>query len=789
RRFKLSGSEDQKFGRNLKEKTEQEKDCGVDFPFDLQYIKIQTGLSHFDDMFNHKVEKKVNRSTRKCKTAKKQEEEEEIKKVQEEYDKVDSCNLQKFSDFPLSRRTKHGLQNSGYHYPTEIQREAILFSLRGMDILGAAKTGSGKTLAFVVPVLECLWRQRWSSVDGLGALIISPTRELALQTYETFCKVGCMHDFSAALVIGGTDADYEKRRIGQSNLVVCTPGRLLQHMDENPLFDTTQLQIIVLDEADRILDLGFSAQLNAIIQNLPETRQTLLYSATQTKSVKDLARLSLKNPVYVSVHENSKFCTPERLKQNFVVCKEEDKLNYFWSFLRTHTKCKVLAFFTNCKQVGELYYRCVRFVYEAFRRLQPGLTVLHLHGSMTFGGISDFPCVDWVVQVDCPADLAEYIHRSGRTARYNNKGRALLIVNPAQTIFVEHLKEKRIPISEIQINYEKFLNIQTKLQTFCSQDPDFHSICSRALVAYCKSLHFAKNKEIFNMEKIDLEALAKSMGLFSVPRMRFLRNVNKKVHLVDGSLSEEKQPSGEMVHVPDIQNETKHELDSDEDSDFLKVKQHDVFNVMGQEDNFNVPNFQMSNDISKKKLITRASKVKKMNKKNIQLNQKIIFTEDDDNCKDELKEMQRSEEAGSSESYIELAKKRLKEADEIDKKVYRERSRMIKRERLLKKKLKKAEKRHRQLPLSNFEEENGESDSASEAEQEPDLSWLPDPDKVYKYPEEEVVVPDAQLKRKTQKNLKEKEIESKKKKMTNSKCMGELTLEDQEAFALSLLEM
>ncbi|OUC43874.1 DEAD/DEAH box helicase [Trichinella nativa] len=747
------------FGRNLKKKTEQEKDCGVDFPFDLQYIKIQTGLSHFDDMFNHKVEKKVNRSTRKCKTAKKQEEEEEIKKVQEEYDKVDSCNLQKFSDFPLSRRTKHGLQNSGYHYPTEIQREAILFSLRGMDILGAAKTGSGKTLAFVVPVLECLWRQRWSSVDGLGALIISPTRELALQTYETFCKVGCMHDFSAALVIGGTDADYEKRRIGQSNLVVCTPGRLLQHMDENPLFDTTQLQIIVLDEADRILDLGFSAQLNAIIQNLPETRQTLLYSATQTKSVKDLARLSLKNPVYVSVHENSKFCTPERLKQNFVVCKEEDKLNYFWSFLRTHTKCKVLAFFTNCKQVGELYYRCVRFVYEAFRRLQPGLTVLHLHGSMSLQkrvnvfkefqrkkfvvmfstdiaarGL-DFPCVDWVVQVDCPADLAEYIHRSGRTARYNNKGRALLIVSPAQTIFVEHLKEKRIPISEIQINYEKFLNIQTKLQTFCSQDPDFHSICSRALVAYCKSLHFAKNKEIFNMEKIDLEALAKSMGLFSVPRMRFLRNVNKKVHLVD-----------------------------DEDSDFLKVKQHDVFNVMGQEDNFNVPNFQMSNDISKKKLITRASKVKKMNKKNIQLNQKIIFTEDDDNCNDELKKMQRSEEAGSSESYIELAKKRLKEADEIDKKVHRERSRMIKRERLLKKKLKKAEKRHRQRKMEKV---------IPLLKQSKNLTYLG------------FLIQT----RKTQKNLKEKEIESKKKKMTNSKCMGELTLEDQEAFALSLLEM
>ena len=131
-------------------------------------------------------------------------------------------------------------------------------------------------------------------MDGLGAIVISPTRELAMQIFQVLRKIGKQHDFSAGLVIGGKDLGIEQERVARMNILVCTPGRLLQHMDETAGFDCDNVEMLILDEADRILDMGFQKAVNAIVENLPKKRQTLLFSATQTKSVRDLARLSLK---------------------------------------------------------------------------------------------------------------------------------------------------------------------------------------------------------------------------------------------------------------------------------------------------------------------------------------------------------------------------------------------------------------------------------------------------------------------------------------------------------------
>lgn len=251
----------------------------------------------------------------------------------------------------MSSKTIKGLLESKYVNPTEIQRDTIGLSLQGKDILGAAKTGSGKTLAFLIPILEVLYCNQWTNLDGLGALVITPTRELAYQIFETIRKIGIHHDFSAGLIIGGKDLKFERTRMDNCNIVICTPGRLLQHMDENPLFDCINLKILVLDEADRCLDMGFQQTMNAIIANLPPKRQTLLFSATQTRSVKDLARLSLKDPCYVAVHENEKHSTPNGLEQSYVVCNLEDKLSIIWSFIRNHLKKKSIIFFSSCKQV------------------------------------------------------------------------------------------------------------------------------------------------------------------------------------------------------------------------------------------------------------------------------------------------------------------------------------------------------------------------------------------------------------------------------------------------------
>jgi ATP-dependent RNA helicase DDX10/DBP4 len=238
-------------------------------------------------------------------------------------------------------------------------------------------------------------------------------------------------------------------------------------MDETYSFNCDNLKILVLDEADRILDLGFEESMNSILNNLPTSRQTLLFSATQTKSIKDLARLSLKNPTYVSVHEHSSESTPKNLKQSYVVCETHDKLSFLWSFIRNHLNQKIIVFFQSCKQV--------KFVYEAFNKMQTGMTTMALYGTMnqmrrmevydSFVRKShsvlfatdiaarglDFPSINWVIQMDCPPDANTYIHRAGRTARYEKDGQSILVLTPSEEpVMLNELKLKRIPISKIE---------------------------------------------------------------------------------------------------------------------------------------------------------------------------------------------------------------------------------------------------------------------------------------------------------------------------------------------------
>ncbi|XP_021566482.1 probable ATP-dependent RNA helicase DDX10 [Carlito syrichta] len=453
--------------------------------------------------------------------------------------------ITRFSDFPLSKKTLKGLQEAQYRMVTEIQRQTVGLALQGKDVLGAAKTGSGKTLAFLVPVLEALYRLQWTSTDGLGVLIISPTRELAYQTFEVLRKVGKNHDFSAGLIIGGKDLKHEAERINNINILVCTPGRLLQHMDETVSFHATNLQMLVLDEADRILDMGFADTMNAIIENLPKKRQTLLFSATQTKSVKDLARLSLKNPEYVWVHEKAKYSTPATLEQNYIVCELPQKISVLFSFLRSHLKKKSIVFFSCCKEV--------QYLYRVFCRLRPGISILALHGrqqqmrrmevynefvrkraavlfatDIAARGL-DFPAVNWVLQFDCPEDANTYIHRAGRTARYKEDGEALLILLPSEEkAMVQQLLQKKVPVQEIKINPEKLIDVQKKLEAFLAQDQDLKERAQRCFVSYVRSVYLMKDKEVFDVSQLPVPQYARSLGLAVAPRVRFLQKMQKQ---------------------------------------------------------------------------------------------------------------------------------------------------------------------------------------------------------------------------------------------------------------------
>ncbi|KAK8091072.1 P-loop containing nucleoside triphosphate hydrolase protein [Apiospora phragmitis] len=481
-------------------------------------------------------------SKTESKTLKRKRDQESLAALQLRVDELDpkTADYDKFSALPLSSETARGLDASHFENLTDIQKKAIPLALKGLDVLGAAKTGSGKTLAFLTPVLEKLYRAQWTSLDGLGALIISPTRELAVQIFEVLRKIGRYHSFSAGLVIGGKNLKEEAERLERMNILVCTPGRMLQHLDQTAGLDVTNLQILVLDEADRTLDMGFQSALDALVEHLPKERQTLLFSATQSKRVSDLARLSLKDPEYISVHESAASATPVGLSQHYLVVPLPEKLNTLWGFIRSNVKTKTIVFASSGKQV--------RFIYESFRHMQPGIPLLHLHGKqkqlarmeinrrflraehsclittdVCARGV-DFPSVDWVVQVDAPEDVDTYIHRVGRTARNEKLGKAVLFLDPSEEEgMLQRFESKRIPIVKITVKENKKTSVAAKIQDQVFHSTELKYLAQKAFISYTRSISLQKDKNVFDLRALDLEGFSRSLGLPQMPQVKMPR--------------------------------------------------------------------------------------------------------------------------------------------------------------------------------------------------------------------------------------------------------------------------
>ncbi|XP_017477533.1 PREDICTED: probable ATP-dependent RNA helicase DDX10 [Rhagoletis zephyria] len=642
----------------------------------------------------------------------------EIGELKMKYDSASvGSEVKRFEDMPLSQKTLNGLLDSNYIEATDIQRNGILPALIGKDVMGTAVTGSGKTLAFLVPVIEHLFINKWSRSDGVCAIVISPTRELAYQIFETLKRIGRYHDFSAGLIIGGKNLKYERNRMDQCNILICTPGRLLQHMDENPLFNASTMELLVLDEADRCLDMGFEETLNAIIENFPTERQTLLFSATQTHSVKDIARLNLRDPIFIgSKKDNSKDIIPILLQQNYVVIELADKITVLWSFINNHLKQKMIVFFTSCKQV--------KYVFEIFCKLRPGTSLLALYGSLhqdrriaiyndftrksnvvlfatdiASRGL-DFPTVNWVVQMDCPEDAVQYIHRAGRTARNKARGESLLVLTPSEESgMIRELRTCNIQIQKIHIDPKKLFSPRLKIEAALAQNTELKASAQRAFLSYIKSVFLMKNKNVFNVFNINFESFAISLGLAVTPRVRFLERLSKKKNSsVSNSLDE---PNNFMQD------------DSDND-DFLSVKRidHDLVNTA------NVPI-----DLPKRtKVLTKAAVAKRAIRKKIKINEKMNFDDEGNVIIDKRRQLQYElptdygKNAGGIN--IEVAKRILSQEDKYDKERFRE---------LVKYRHKKQKDKLKKLA----DEDPKTDDAYSESDDNVDLTWLPDPDKIY----------------------------------------------------------
>ena len=692
----------------------------------------------------------------------------------------------KFKDLPISTKTLQGLNSSKYFNLTPIQRCTLPHSLGGRDILGASKTGSGKTLCFLIPILENLYRDGFIKDEGLGALILLPTRELAIQVFEVINKIGKHHNYSVGLVIGGNDYEKEKYVVNNMNILIGTPGRILQHMAESYMFTADNLKILVIDEADRILDEGFEDELIKIINYLPKNRQTLLFSATLTRNLKRLVKIHMRSPEYINIsntdnvlnsieninknelsimkiknddnnnnaNTNNKnilnnttnlndMIIPKNLNQYYTIVEPEERVNVLYSFLKTHKMSKILVFVSSRKQV--------RYFTEVFKHLKLGMLFLDIHGKQkqgkrysTFYTFSqkrnsvvlfatdlasrgvDFPAIDWVIQLDPPEDISQYIHRVGRTARYKSDGNSVLFIGQKEMNFVNELELRKIKVTKIKIGANKINNITPVVRSLLSEHTELIEIAEKAISSYVKSINLMANKNVFNIKNIDLGKLALSYGLVSSPEMvvKSKKEVEEEIEEEDNKIidkknkkiEEEKNLVKENLINTNTENKKKSKLFKLKEKIKLKKLMKQKEKEIEENQKEKPEEININEDIEEKnensddaflsvKKDKKKEKIEKTEKIDIKLGQK----------RKKSKSVKESEDDSEENEFYKKVKNRLEKNKEIDKQKEKERISIKHKEDKIKLKEKDYQKHgieiEEDMPTNKYKNENDESDN------------------------------------------------------------------------------
>ncbi|EDO08470.1 DEAD/DEAH box helicase family protein [Babesia bovis T2Bo] len=439
-----------------------------------------------------------------------------------------------FKDLDLSEPLINGLTELNFERTTEIQAKCIPHLLQGKDVLGKAHTGSGKTLAFLVPLAEVLFQVKFMPRNGTGGLIISPTRELSEQTFAVAKDVLKYLPQTIGLVMGGTNRRGEAERLSRGiNILIATPGRLLDHMQNTKGFLYKNLLVLIIDEADRILEIGFEEEMNQIIKLLPKKRQTCLFSATHTSKVEDMVRLSMTNPVFVQACSKD-VATVATLEQGYVVCEAENRFMLLFSFLKRHLDKKIMVFFSSGNSVkfhdallnyidiavksiyGKKQQNKRSSAYYSFCNAKTGILLCTDVAARGW----DIPKVDWIVQYDPPSDPRDYIHRVGRTARgADGEGRAIMFLMPEELGFLHYLKELKVPLSKYEFELNKIAKVQVQLEKLVEKNFYLNRASREAYRSYLQAYLSHSLKDIFNVHSLDLIRVAKSFGFSNPPKV------------------------------------------------------------------------------------------------------------------------------------------------------------------------------------------------------------------------------------------------------------------------------
>ncbi|MBT3418297.1 MAG: DEAD/DEAH box helicase [Flavobacteriales bacterium] len=377
----------------------------------------------------------------------------------------------KFTTFKFGDELQEGLDMMGFEEATPIQEQAIPIIQNGKDLIACAQTGTGKTAAFVLPILDKLTN---SNSNKVNTIIIAPTRELAKQIDMQIEGFSYFTNSSSYPIYGGgtgVEFDNQKQALKKgSDIIICTPGRLLAHLDFD-YFDTSGVEHFILDEADRMLDMGFYDDIMKIAKSLPEKMQTLLFSATMPPKIRTLATKLLDNPASISLAISK---PADGLTQNAYMVHDKQKIRLVREILKAKGKdlSHVLIFASSIKSVKEIKQTLNKAGMrasemhsgldqdqreETIRDFKSKKIRILVATDILSRGI-DIKGIELVINYEVPHDAEDYVHRIGRTARADRTGEAITFINPRQVrnfLDIEKLIEKEVPKVDLPNGFEK----------------------------------------------------------------------------------------------------------------------------------------------------------------------------------------------------------------------------------------------------------------------------------------------------------------------------------------------
>ena len=359
----------------------------------------------------------------------------------------------KFKDYPISSLIKHQLDLLGWSRPTDIQHRAIKHILDGEDVMAVAQTGTGKTAAFVIPVIHHLLNPKDLKKKQIRCLVMVPTRELAKQISDVFKQISAGTKLSTLGLFGGVEQDDQINQLQTKvDILVTTPGRMFDLVSQG-FIDLSKVEILVLDEADLMLDLGFTKDIRDVLRLLPKKRQTLFFTATISKKIKSLAydvvrdairiQISPKNPVAKNVTHAVAFIEMDDKRFFLENILSEFETQKFIVFVRTKVRAeRVVAAMLRVEILTEALHGGIeqdkRFaILERFRK---GESRVLITTDVACRGI-DIPDMDYVINYDLPDNPENYVHRCGRTGRGESNGQALSFCSPEEKVLVEAIEE------------------------------------------------------------------------------------------------------------------------------------------------------------------------------------------------------------------------------------------------------------------------------------------------------------------------------------------------------------